>query len=147
MALDAGADVAVAAGLGAALLLASAKAHGRQIRLEREREGHVEVQFGGDNHPWVEALWRRDRVRYWTAAPLLALAALLALPSWPARLVGALLWAPSGAFALAGLWSLARLERRGGEAGFLRRARRGSLLWWGLAMALAAASAFVALRP
>src|SRR5262245_8588171 len=61
------------------LCVVAAKAHGRQLRLERELEGHHSVVFGGVNHPWVEQTWRRDRHRFWILTPLLAvtLAAVL----------------------------------------------------------------------
>src|SRR5206468_5677942 len=72
-------------GLGVALLLLTAKAHGRQIRLERELEGYMEVDFMKDNPPWVEALWRKDRRRFWATLPVAiavaSVAGLLTLPS------------------------------------------------------------------
>jgi len=59
---------------GSALLyfFVSAKTHGRQIRLERELVGidNVDVRRETPNHPWVEELWRKDRVHYWTRAGL-----------------------------------------------------------------------------
>lgn len=120
-----------------ALVLASAKAHGRQIRLEREREGYHSVVFGGDNPPFVEALWRADRVRFWTFTP----PAALALGAWawiargePAAVGVALLLAPAAGFAFAGLLSLRRLWRRGPP----RAWARASAAWWSLAAALAA---------
>src|SRR5262249_34883511 len=86
---------------GAAFLLA-AKIHGRQLRLEREAHGVRSVVFGGRNPPVVEAIWRAERLRFWTLAPTLALATGLALSRLGAAraavLVGALLWAPSAAF-------------------------------------------------
>jgi hypothetical protein len=53
-----------------AWFLTSAKTHGREIRLERELQGIDEVDFrrSTPNHPWVEELWRRDRIGYWTRA-------------------------------------------------------------------------------
>ena len=138
--------------LSVGLLLAAAKAHGRQVRLERELEGHHEVVFGGDNPAFVVGLWRRDRVRYWTVAPLAALLfgalAWWLRPGWGWALVAVLLWAPVAGFATAGLLSLAALQGRMREksppAGWRRDAARGSLLWWGLAAALAAGVALVA---
>lgn len=47
-------------------VLVAAKAHGRQIRLERERAGFMSVDFRAKNPPFVEALWRRDRRRFWS---------------------------------------------------------------------------------
>src|SRR5262245_44097853 len=57
--------------------LLAAKAHGRQIRLEREREGHMHVTFGKENHPFVEKLWSRDRKIYWSTAATCALIVIL----------------------------------------------------------------------
>lgn len=53
----------------------AAKTHGRQIR--RERSGYTHAVFGGDNPPFVAALWRRDRRRLWTTAAATALTMLL----------------------------------------------------------------------
>lgn len=144
-----------------AVLLLAAKAHGRQVRLERELEGYREVDFRGDNPPWVEALWARDRLTYWGTAALLfaallavrfgPLAAPLPLPAgapaeaWVDAAVLAL-WAGVGAFSAAGLVSLARFLRRlavPAVAAEVARDRmawrvaalRGSALWWGLALA------------
>src|SRR3989442_4389298 len=73
-------------GLGVVLLFLSAKAHGRQIRLERELEGYMEVDFMKDNPPWVEALWRKDRRRYWATVPIAIVGfLLLGLLTRPAR--------------------------------------------------------------
>lgn len=59
------------------LFLTMAKNHGRHIRLERQLAGHWEVSFARDNHPWVEALWQRDRVMYWSIAVALAVLGLV----------------------------------------------------------------------
>lgn len=118
-------------GLGVVLLFLAAKVHGRQIRLERELEGHFDVDFMRENDPWVEALWRRDRRRFWITFPLVAvvLASLVAATasSWVAArfgsdplgspLLGALvlavlLWAPVAAFVGNGFASAWRLHRR-----------------------------------
>jgi hypothetical protein len=56
--------------LSLAAFLTAAKAHGREVRLEREAKGHHEVVFGGTNHPDVEAIWQRDRWVYWPSAAL-----------------------------------------------------------------------------
>ena len=58
-----------------ALILAAAKAHGRQVRLEREQQGHFRVDFRTRNPPAVEAIWRTDRRIFW---PVFAVVALLA---------------------------------------------------------------------
>lgn len=103
--------------LGVGALLVAAKAHGRQVRLEREAAGYHDVVFGGTNPPLVEALWRRDRIRYWSFAIPAALA--LGTLAWRTRggafaALVALLWAPTAAFHVAGLWSLAAQKGRGG---------------------------------
>jgi len=123
--------------LGVPALLAAAKAHGRQVRLEREAAGYHEVRFGGENPPFVEALWRRDRVRFWGFVPVAAAAlgggAWLLTRSWALALVAALLWAPVLGFGFAGLRSYAAQRGRGGVG------------WWLLAAALATASVASAL--
>lgn len=119
-----------------ALLLVAAKAHGRQVRLERERAGYHEVVFGGENPPFVEALWRRDRVGYWSVVPVAAV--LLGAAAWRAGagpgflLTAVLLWAPTVGFVALGLASLGRLLRgKEGEEEWRRAALRGSAGWWG----------------
>jgi hypothetical protein len=62
--------------LGAATFLVAAKAHGRQLRLERELAGYWHVTFGAENPPFVEALWHRERVVYWSLAAATALATI-----------------------------------------------------------------------
>ena len=121
-------------GLGA--LIVAAKAHGRQVRLEREAAGYRSVVFGGKNPEFVERLWRRDRLRFWTSAPIAALA--LGAAAWWARgwalaLVAALLWAPIFAFHVAGLLGFAAQRGRGGPG------------WWVAAVLSAALAVLVAL--
>ena len=130
-----------------ALVLAAAKAHGRQVRLEREQQGHFHVDFGTRNPPEVEAIWRRDRRLFW---PTFAVGAVFAA-FWAfqaivrADLVFAgflLVWAFAAAFTVAGLASWLRIARHdGGDAAWHRTAFRGSLAWWGL---VAVAAALVA---
>jgi hypothetical protein len=110
------------------------------------------VDFSSDdNPPWVEALWKRDRILYWSAFAL-----MLAL-GWQAQLqtslIGVLallllaLWALVGAFFTAGMASLARFTRalrakpavRTERGPWLRAAWRGSAFWWGLASVLVVA--------
>lgn len=116
--------------------MAAAKAHGRQVRLEREAAGYHSVQFGGTNAEFVERLWRRDRVRFWSfvlpAALALGGAAWLAWREWPLALLASLLWAPTLGFFFAGLWSYASQGGHGGVG------------WWLLASALAIASVALA---
>lgn len=103
----------------------SAKAHGRQIRLERELEGHHHVVFGtGTNPPYVEALWRADRVRFWSivvgvAVTILGLYALSRAQGWRwpfmhgggASVAWLAVWGSMvTAFLTCGLWSLMRFR-------------------------------------
>ena len=126
-------------GLGVVLLFITAKAHGRQIRLERELEGHFDIDFMGENHPWVEALWRKDRRRFWIVFPAFAVALSvyaviaislglpprfgndpLGLPILGSIGLAGFLWALSGAFVTNGLASALRLRdalRRRDSAG------------------------------
>jgi hypothetical protein len=62
--------------IGAGAFLAAAKAHGRQLRIERELAGYFQVRFGGQNPEWVEAFWRRERAYFWGSAVALALTSL-----------------------------------------------------------------------
>ena len=118
--------------VGVPALLAAAKAHGRQVRLEREAAGYHSVEFGGSNPEFVEKLWRRDRIRFWTFVPVAAIAlggaAWLVSQMWATALVAALLWAPIAGFFYAGLRSYAAQRGRGG------------LAWWIGASALAIGS-------
>ncbi len=118
-------------GFGVVVMLLSAKAHGRQIRLERELEGYTEVDFRKESPPWIEALWRKDRRQYWAtfaaAAAVLAASVLLTgspglsaefgtdpmgNPAAGAFAVAITLWAPSAAFIGNGMTSVGRLLRR-----------------------------------
>ena len=69
------------------MFLATAKLHGRQLRLEREQAGVTEVSFGrgAKNDPFVVALWRRERYIFWPTAAATAIALhFLARPlGWP----------------------------------------------------------------
>lgn len=142
-----------------AVLLVAAKTHGRQVRIERELAGHFHASFGGENPPWVEALWRRDRRTYWATFAPAALALLglrfgvvqrpLPAPftawapdAWLEPVV-LLLWAGVSASFVAGLSSLGRflhatqplVEARASRPVWLASALRGSAFWWGLAAA------------
>ena len=132
-----------AAFLGLGSLVAAAKCHGRQVRLRREAEGIMAIDFRADNGPVVEGIWRRDRWAFWL---LLAGLAALALTAWWASPLPAwwLLplsgWAMSMAFLLAGLgWGLS-LGRRTGSWG---HALLGWLGWTGLAGGLAGVEAWL----
>ena len=127
-----------------AVVLASAKAHGRQVRLVRERAGILEITFGGDTPPFVEALWRKDRVRFWTAYPILAVVLgatvlVLACPCptvpWATLALAAGPWAFAGAFFVAGVPHVPEAPR-----GTLR----ASILWWSTAALLGTLSVVLA---
>lgn len=126
----------LAAAPAVAALLVAAKAHGRQVRLLRERAGHFEVTFGGSNPPFVEALWRADRIRFWSTVPLAA-AALGGAAWWyrggPLAALAALVWAPTLGFALCGALAWRRTRR---EYPADPDAERGGLAWWSLAAGL-----------
>lgn len=121
----------VAAGLALPTFLLAAKAHGRQIRIEREFEGYPDADFRSDQNPaWVRALWRRDRIQFWTTYSIVA--AFLGIGVWLKHRAGAgawgtepamqdvagsaaivlLLWTPIVAFTGNGVTSLARWLRR-----------------------------------
>jgi hypothetical protein len=108
----------------------AAKAHGRELRLERVAAGIQQVTFGGDNPAFVDALWTAERLRFWVATPILSLILAVVLvyagaSRWTIAFAG-LLWAPSVVFAVLGLMSVVR-------AGGLERAGLGeSLAWWSL---------------
>lgn len=137
------------------LILAAAKAHGRQVRLEREQQGAWSVDFRRDNGPVVEAIWRADRRRFWPMFGAFAVAVLAGLAAaWATtgiapggdELAIYLGWAFAGAFVAAGLASWLRLTRgNGGDAAWHRAAFRGSLGWWSL-VAVAAALVVLTFR-
>ena len=137
--------------------LLAAKAHGRQLRLERELEGYHRVVFGGTNPPFVEALWRVDRVRYWSTAAavavlVLGLYALVRVLGWRwpflhgggGSLAWLVLWGSMvAAFLTCGLWSLTRFVHATSEkldgavnAAWVSEALQGSA-WWFTAAAMA----------
>lgn len=141
----------------AVTFLLAAKAHGRQLRLERELEGYHRVVFGGTNPPFVEALWRVDRVRYWSTAAAVAglvlgfyVLARVVGWRWPflhgggGSLAWLVLWGSMvAAFLTCGLWSLTRFvlatsARIGSavDAAWVSEALQGSA-WWFTAAAMA----------
>jgi hypothetical protein len=128
-----------------ALFLAAAKAHGRELRLEREAAGVMHVVFGGQNPPVVEAIWSAERWRFWIATPLLAaaLAALLvARHAGTGRIaMAALTWAPAISFTALGVLSFVR------AGGLARGGAVGSAGWWSVVVVLAAATAALARSP
>lgn len=131
-----------------ALVLAAAKAHGRQLRLEREQAGHAEADFRGPNDPWVEALWRTDRIGFWTLCLALGAAGLF----WSLAAGGpggsafwgrfplSVAWAFSGAFFVMGVQSLWRLADKDAK-GWQSQAIGTSFLWWTLVALLFGLSA------
>lgn len=160
-----------------ALVLMAAKTHGRQVRLERERAGYPTVMIGTANPPWVEALWRRDRILFWGAfggGVSLALSYAFAAvrlnwpmplrdgngnPPWWSLILFAALWPFIAAFLVSGLASLARLAlsfrvrepsdaRRPRPGGpWSRKAWLGTVGWWLPTLALAAGIAFASFQP
>lgn len=141
------------------LFLASAKAHGRQLRLEREKAGYMRVTFGGKNPAFVEGLWRQERRLFWSltgAAAAFAFAYAIAVirfgwhvaledasgsaPWWLLPL-GLAIWPMTLGFTLTGLISITRLwaALRSGTlpaAGWAAAAWRGTAGWWGLVATL-----------
>jgi hypothetical protein len=122
----------------ACLFLTAAKAHGRELRLEREAAGVFHVVFGGQNPPVVEAIWRAERARFWISTPIVAVALaalLLTRGAGTGRIaLAALTWAPTITFSALGALSLAR------TGGLARGDVAGSAGWWALVAALAAAT-------
>lgn len=126
----------------AALILVSAKAHGRQVRVEREQQGHWKVDFrASDNPAFVLDLWRKDRIVFWTVFA----SGCIAAAGWSlagdgvaglGRAGSALVWlgwAFAASFCFAGLLSLNRLLHRDqGDARWPRKVRWASVGWWTL---------------
>ena len=145
----------------AALFFAVAKAHGRQLRLERERAGYFEVVFGGKNPAFVEGLWKQERLLFWSldgalCAFALAYAVAAQRFGWhsPFRPNGELpppfwllplwagVWPMCLAFGFTGVLSAWRLRMAlvSGppiDRSWLAAARLGSLGWWTLVLMLA----------
>lgn len=155
--------LAVAGHVGWFLL--AAKIHGRSIRVERELRGHVIVSFGRDaqNHPWVEALWRKDRIRFWstvaTLAPIVfASVAIGETLGWPSPFRGipviaaasaaAVFWSMTAAFLANALASSVRFSRDVRDASlpgpepdrddWIRRLAQGTRFYWAAAVAVGA---------
>jgi hypothetical protein len=128
---------------GAALFLLAAKSHGRELRLEREAAGFSRIVFGApDNPAFVEALWQRERMYFWTVSALLALGAVamrFAMNEVPHRVTALafVAWVPAAAFLGLGLGSLAR-------KGVSPETFGGSILWWSLTLLAFVASVFAA---
>lgn len=136
--------IGLAAVATAGLILVAAKAHGRQVRLEREQQGYFRVDFGAKNPAAVEAIWRTDRWLLWPTAA--AVGVSLTAYGWFFGVLGLfVLGLPLGfacGFVVAGLASWARMARRDqGPIPWRRRALKGSVGWW---LAVAAAAALVA---
>jgi hypothetical protein len=154
--------IAVVATSVAAFLMA-AKAHGRQVRLERQLAGYWDVTFGAPNPPFVEALWMRERIVVWSIAMMLAAIAMGYLyvarqRGWPLPLESgwlAVLWtvvaAPAVlAFTFSGFASAARFASRlshmASAPDWVAAAVRGSVAWWAATVGLAAVVAVLAFR-
>lgn len=123
------------------LVLVAAKAHGRQVRLLRERAGIMAVDFRKDNGPVVEAIWRRDRLRFWVTAAALGAVAVggasagLVLPDLPraAAIAFAATWAFASGFIFAGLAAWSELRKpQVGDPDWVERAGWASFGWWTL---------------
>jgi hypothetical protein len=110
----------------------AAKAHGRELRLERVVAGIQQVTFGGDNPAFVDTLWTAERLRFWVATPILSLILVVALAivgaSRSTLAFASLLWAPSVVFLVLGLASIVR------AGGLERPWLGGSLAWWSLVL-------------
>lgn len=137
--------------LAVAAFLVCAKAHGRQVRSERERAGIHHVVFGGTNPAFVEALWRRDRLRFWPTAAVVALAVVaLAVARGAPPLAGAVPFAAWAgmvvAFLLASVLSAGSFARMSEPiaADALRAHWVASGLYWATAVALVIATVVVA---
>jgi hypothetical protein len=155
--------IAVVAASAVAFLMA-AKAHGRQLRLERQLAGYWDVTFGAPNPPFVEVLWWRERILVWSLAIALALIAAVYLylarqRGWPVPLAEsrwlAVLWTVLAgpavlAFTFSGFASAARfasqLSRMTSSPEWVSRAVAGSVAWWVATVGLAAAVALLAFR-
>jgi hypothetical protein len=128
---------------GAALFLLAAKSHGRELRLEREAAGFHRIVFGApDNPPFVEALWQKERIYFWTITALCALAAVgvrLLMKDVPHRVtaIALLAWVPAASFLANGLMSMAR-------KGVSPDHMTGSVAWWSLTVLAFGASIFAA---
>ena len=142
----AGALLQIAAAV--ALILVAAKAHGRQLRIERTQAGYPTADFRGPSEPFVESLWRTDRIGFWTLFVALAAAGLfwslavggLGTASFLGRFPLSLAWAFAGAFFVMGVQSLWRLADKD-EAGWTSNAIGTSFLWWTLVALLFGLSA------
>ena len=96
-----------------AIFLITAKIHGRELRLEREAKGYMQVVFGGSgNPPEVEQLWAAERTRFWSITAGLGVVALalgLALGAGKLITIAAIVsWAPSLAFLIGAALSAMR---------------------------------------
>ncbi len=126
------------------LFLVAAKAHGRELRLEREAHGIASVDFRAVT-PDVQARWSAERVRFWSFFVPLALGlVVLALRLELGRVngvVSALAWAGAASFAVTGMWAIGRRLALGAPAAW-----PGSLGWWMAVATLAVLVAAVATK-
>jgi hypothetical protein len=114
--------------VSAVLFLVAAKAHGRELRLEREAHG-IELASFRSASPAVQALWSAERARFWSffvplAIGLVALSFRLDLGHVNGAL-SALAWAGAGAYLASGVWAIGRRAVLGGASAW-----EGSLGWW-----------------
>ena len=135
----------------------STAAHGSDPR-HLARSTHV--VFGGQNPAFVEALWRRDRLRFWTVAALVftvmvGLVLVGASFGWPRPLGGGALGAAwmmlfpplVAGFLVCGAASLTGfVSTRAADPRFTSEALPGSAAWWSLVLAALATTVVLALR-
>ena len=149
-----------------ALLLVAAKTHGRHVRLERELAGVWKVDFRSSNPPAVEAIWRKDRIVYWSVAAVIAILSvlytLIAGASFLSRVredlgvmgwgLIAIVWPMAIAFMTAGVASAIRTMSAFSDgvatmpANWKSEALNGSILWWILTALAQAAVCFLSSR-
>jgi len=154
--------------LGVLSFLAAAKAHGHQLRLERELAGYWKVTFGAKNPDFVEALWRRERFLFWgfvigialltiafrALAPRFAWSMPVAERSWLGGFVLHVVLPFTIAFVCTGIISVVRfviaLRADAGDptrpAGWLSSAMWTSAGWWALTLAMGTALIVLAWR-
>jgi hypothetical protein len=153
--------VVVAGSVGAFLL--AAKAHGHQLRLERQLAGFWQVSFRAPNDPWVEALWQRERLAFWVVALVLAAAGLAyslygVRAGWPQLLaregsrwsgwglfLAVVAWPAIVAFAGTGIASFVRFLARRSDADWMARAVWASVGWWAATLVIGLALLLLAI--
>lgn len=129
------------------LFLLAAKAHGRELRLERVAHGFEEVDFRA-LPPGVQAIWQAERVRFWPAFAVLA--TVFAVLAWMYAPIGrgfavpsAIAFAGALAFAICGVLAMFRRAQLEGAHEW-----PGSIAWWSATLVIAIAIVAIGLsRP